>query len=282
MSDSPVTGLEALVADIAEELEGGMPTLGGLLEVLGWSAPPYVALPLSYKVALENGKRYKKPADDIAGELSDAIFTDASDLLARIAPRDDEGDPKSAALTLDAALTKLLQDSDIEFKDVRGGQVAGVTLAPTKRPARPKPGTVLAIPAAGGGYRLASVITRNRFGTALGIVDGVVAIPSVGAAKGMPVLPRPFYTDDRAVADGTWRVVGHDDALRMRFPQDPEIYHESPSPFPGVNVGEFGAAETADGSMRLIDADEAREVGLGVDYRQGLMSETLQAMLDKA
>jgi hypothetical protein len=280
MSDSPVTALKALVSDIAEELEG-VPTLGGLVEILGWSAPPYVAVPPAYKIALHDSKRYKKPADAIAGELSDAIFADAAVLMTRIAPLDDEGDPKIATQRLDAALSQLLRDSDIEFRDVRGSGVAGVTLAPTKRAARPRPGTVLAIPAAGGGYRLASVITRNHFGTALGIVDGVVTVPSAEAAAGRPVLPRPFYTDDRAVANGVWRVIGHDDALRERFPQNPEIYHRSPSPFPGMNVGEFGAAETADGAMRLIDAAEAREVGLGTDYQQVLMSEELQAMLDK-
>jgi hypothetical protein len=174
----------------------------------------------------------------------------------------------------------LLRDSDIELKDVRGGEVAAVTLTPAKF-AKPKPGAVVAIPAAGGGYRLASVITRNAFGTAFGIVDGVVAVPDVGAAAGLPVLPRPYYTDDHAVTDGVWRVVGYDDVLWARFPQDPEIYHQPPSQVPGIDLGEFGGAETAGGELRLIGADEAREVGLGAGYQQTLSPEELQQLLDE-
>ena len=279
MSDSPVTELEALVADVAEQLDD-KPTLGGLLEVLGWAAPSYVALPPACKVTLGNGKRYKNAADPIAGDLRDATFSRAADLMARIAPEDDEGDPKALTRELDQALAALLKASDVELADVRGSEIAGVALTPTKKTARPKLGSVLAIPAAGGGYHLASVVARNRLGTALGVVDGVVAVPSSEAAAGLPVRPYPYYTGDRLVADGVWRVVGHDEALQKRFPQDPEIYHRPPSRIPGIDLGEFGAAETADGTLRLIDEAEARAVGLGSGYQQSYMGETLQRMLD--
>ena len=65
------------------------------------------------------------------------------------------------------------------------------------------------------------------------------------------------------------------------FPANPEVYHK-PNAWPGiVDTGEFGAAETGDGKMRFIDADEARDVGL-VDgtYRQTYPAVYLQEVLD--
>ncbi|GAA1966043.1 hypothetical protein GCM10009838_24630 [Catenulispora subtropica] len=46
-------------------------------------------------------------------------------------------------------------------------------------------------------------------------------VPTPEAAADRRVRPFPYYTDDRLVADGGWRVVGFDEVLRQRFPQDP-------------------------------------------------------------
>jgi hypothetical protein len=51
--------------------------------------------------------------------------------------------------------------------------------------------------------------------------------------------------------------------------------------WPGVDLGEFGAAESPAGIIRLIGAQEAREVGLlGGAYQQTYMGEVLQQLLD--
>jgi hypothetical protein len=88
------------------------------------------------------------------------------------------------------------------------------------------------------------------------------------------------YTEDSLVKDGTWKIVGTDESLLALFPADPPIYHK-PGAWPGIDTGEFGAAETADGPMRMIGADEAREVGLlGGTYRQTYPAAYLQKVLD--
>jgi len=48
-----------------------------------------------------------------------------------------------------------------------------------------------------------------------------------------------------------------------------------------VDTGEFGAAETADGTMRFIGPDEARETGLADgSYRSTWIGTFLQETLD--
>jgi hypothetical protein len=91
----------------------------------------------------------------------------------------------------------------------------------------------------------------------------------------------PIYTDKGRVADGIWKIVGHDDSLLALFPSDPPIYHR-PNAWPGIaDTGEFGAAETADRPLRLIGPDEAREVGLQVGtYRPVRHAAWLQKLLD--
>ena len=67
------------------------------------------------------------------------------------------------------------------------------------------------------------------------------------------------------------------------LPAEPEIYHK-PGQWSdlGIDTGEFGAAETGNGTIRLIGPDEAREVGLlDGTYRQVETAEVLQRRLDK-
>jgi len=84
----------------------------------------------------------------------------------------------------------------------------------------------------------------------------------------------------RRITDGTWPIVAHDDDLLAHFPANPEIYHK-PNAWPGIiDTGEHGAAETADGTMRLIDAAEAETVGLhDGTYRQTRTAQHLEQRL---
>jgi hypothetical protein len=89
----------------------------------------------------------------------------------------------------------------------------------------------------------------------------------------------PVHTEESLAKDGTWKVVLHDEALLASFPADPEVFHK-PNAWPGIDTGEFGAAETAGGPLRMIDEAEAREVGLlDGTYRQTRPAVYLQKVL---
>ena len=124
------------------------------------------------------------------------------------------------------------------------------------------------------------MVTLNRFGTALGLFRGTGARARLDANLRRAPRKLPVYTDNGRVADGTWKIVGHDDSLLALFPSDPPIYHR-PNAWRGIDTGEFGAAETADCTLRLIGPDEAREVGLqDGTYRQVCHAAWLQKLLD--
>jgi hypothetical protein len=243
------------VAEMADEL-GGPPTLAEFLEVLNWSSSD------GRFVATVSGKPYRSSSPSRVGDLGDAVFEDAREYLA--------GGP-------DAVLADL-RAGQVILADVEPGEIGGLTVeTPKKRVARPKPGDVVAIPVSGG-YRPAVVLTRNRFGTALGLFRGVSPNGQVGRLRGAP--GRHVYTDETLIKNGTWPVVDHDESLSGLFPADPPIYHK-PGAWPGIDTGEYGAAETAEGSMTPLSASEAAAVGLtDGTYRQTMNSAFLQKQLD--
>lgn len=150
--------------------------------------------------------------------------------------------------------------------------------------ARLRAGDVVAIPSgAGPQFHAVVLIPRCTFGTALGLLLDRGAMAALAQQVEVPgVLRRPVFTDDRSIGEGSWQIVGHDDALLSVFPLAPEIYHR-PDPVLeslGFQLGPFGAAENLSGTLRLLDEAEAQEIGLlGVDFRQTHDSQQLQRML---
>lgn len=261
------------------ELTGRRPTLSELLEVLGWSSHSIFSAPLTFKVKLRGNRRYESPGDSLVGELNDSIFVDAAEflsILARVA-----GDQPVSPSGLTSALALTLKSASIPLQDVGSEEVAGLTSSILKKVSKPRIGDILAIPAKGGGYHMAAVVARNRFGTALGVLCGRCLVPRVRKRGDLAVRRFPLYTDDRLLSTGAWKVIGNDESLLSLFPADPEIYHGPDLKWPGVDLGEFGAAESPAGIIRLIGAQEAREVGLlGGAYQQTYMGEVLQQLLD--
>jgi len=286
------SGLAEVAAEFADEW-GGAPTLAEFLELVGWALPANSAAtdgtfsqPLKFKVGLKGNKPYRSDTPSRVPELNDHTFEDARAhhvvLVEKVRTTVDAPvTPQQFA----SAILQVLQTGRITLADVRSEDVRKLTAdVPEKRIARPRPGDVLAIPARDGGCHMAVVVARNRFGTALGLFHGTSAQGRLDADLRRRPRKHPVYTDDNLVLDGTWKVVGHDASLLALFPSDPVIYHQ-PNAWcrqPGIaDTGQFGAAETADGTLRLIDPDEAREVGLqDGTYRQGCMAAYLQKQLD--
>ncbi|WP_169809276.1 hypothetical protein [Actinomadura chibensis] len=283
-----MSDVEALVSELASisaefgEQVGRRPSLGELLELLGWASHGVYPAPLAFNVNLKGGRRYSGLGGSLVGELNDSIFVDATSFLAAMAEGADGR--LSSTSKLASSLTSALKDPRISLEDVAGGDIAELTVDAVKNISKPRIGAILAIPASparGGGYYLASVVARNRFGTALGLLRGKFDIPRIVSGGNLTVRQFPIYTDDRLVANGAWKVVGHDDDLLSLFPAEPEIYHAPDLQWPGMELGEFGAAEKPSGEIRLIEIDEARAVGLlDGSYRQSYPGEFLEQALE--
>lgn len=249
------------------------------MEILGWSSHGIFTAPLAFKVQLGGNRRYVSPGDSRVGELSDSIFVDVADWLSLMT--EGSADQPASLSGLASTLALVLRSSGIPLEDVGSEEVVRLIPVIPKRVAKPRAGDILAIPAKGDGYHMAAVVARNRFGTALGIFCGRFIVPRFKGRENLTVRRFPLYTDDRLLATGVWKVVGHDEDLLALFPSDPEIYHAPDLRWPGIDLGEFGAAESSAGAIRLIDAEEAHEVGLiGGVYQQTYMGEVLQQLLD--
>ena len=126
-----------------------------------------------------------------------------------------------------------------------------------------RPGDIVAIPAPGGDYFTAVVVTRNQAGTAYGVFRGTRGAEPVSASDRPEVIPHPIYSGDELVNDGSWPIVGHDEGLLELFPEEPEVFRGAPlMPDVEPEAGEFGSAETPSGQRRDLTEEEAEEIGL--------------------
>ncbi|MFF6984292.1 hypothetical protein ACFZAV_43020 [Streptomyces sp. NPDC008343] len=253
---------------------GKAPSLDELLSILGWASFGIYPEPLKFAAKLKRNRRYKAPSSSLVGELGDSIFADAASFMAAMA-EGVHGHPLSPS-ELASSLAVTIGSSNIPLEDVAGDEITELTTHASKKISKPKIGDVLAVPASAGEYYLAAVVARNRFGTALGFLRGRFRVPRPVSEERIAVYRFPIYTDDRLVATGQWKVVGHDEKLLSLFPAEPEIYHSPDLQWPGVDLGEFGAAEKATGEIRLIGLDEARQVGLlDGTYQQSYLGESV-------
>ncbi|MGW0819692.1 hypothetical protein [Streptomyces sp. NPDC002845] len=276
--EDSVSRLTALSTEFFEQV-GKLPSLGELLEILGWASYGIYPAPLTFKAKLKGNRSYERRSDSLVDELNDSIFVDGAAFLDVLA-REPSGQLLSTS-GMASALAATLNDPRISLEDVESEEWVRLTVNPQKRITKPKIGDILAIPAKGGSYYMALIVARNRFGTALGFLRGKYLVPKPKSRDSSVARRFPVYTDDRLVSTGVWNVVAHDESLLSLFPAEPEIYHAPDLQWPGVDLGEFGAAETAAGSIRLIGLDEAREVGLlDGTYQQSYLGESVQQLMD--
>lgn len=281
-----VSELGEVAAEMADEW-GAPPTLAEFLEVLSWSVPvnsdatdDTLAQPLRFTATLAGRKPYRSELPSRVADLDDGPFEDAREHLNTLAEQARAGDGAPVdAKRLAALVLAELRGGRVILADVEPDDLRGLTVeTPKKKVAKLKPGDVVAIPAEAGGYHTAVALGRNRFGTAVGLFAGISPNGQVGRLRDTP--KRHIYTEESLVKNGTWLVVDHDDSLRELFPADPPIFHK-PNKTPGVYTGEFGASETADGTITPISQDEAREIGVtDGSYRSSSTAAYLQKQLD--
>jgi hypothetical protein len=283
-------GLAGVAAEFTEEL-GSAPTLAEFLEIVGWALPARSAAtdgtfadPLRFKVTLKGNEPYRSDTASRVPELNDHLFADAAEHhAALVEAMHTASNVPVTPLQFASALLQVLHSGQIILADVAPQDIRNLIAdVPKKRIARPKPGDVLAIPARNGGFHMAVVLVQNRFGCALGLFHGTSAKGRLDTGLCRSPRKYPVYTNDHLVMNGTWRIVDHDASLLALFSSDPVIYHR-PNAWKGIDTGEFGAAETSDGTLRMIGPDEAREIGLqNGTYRPARLAEMLQKQLDEA
>jgi hypothetical protein len=269
------TKLAAVLLEFSE-MVGSLPSLKEFLQLLEWSSDGIYSAPLSFEVTLVDGSSYSGPAGSRVSELSDSIFTDMADALAGLS---DGGNSPAPPGELADILLAFINGEPANLADVSSGGVSQIAIAARANALAPEVGDILAVPGGNAWYAVI-VVARNRFGIAFGIFqekfDSLMSVrPQRSTARQFPV-----YSDDVQVLNGSWEAVGHDESLLSAFPVEPEIYHPPTPMWPGLDFGEFGAAETPWGSLRLIGDKEARAVGI-IDgsYRQAYPSEFLQQSL---
>ncbi|MEU8795545.1 hypothetical protein [Streptomyces sp. NPDC048643] len=274
--DDVKSKLVAIVSEFSE-MTGSLPSLKEFLQLLEWSADGIYSTPLAFEVTLVDGSVYSGPEDSKVPELDDSIFSDAADILAGLF---DEGNGVGGSPSeLAAILLSFINSGMATLVDLSDGGVSRLSIESAGNAVRPEPGDILAVPSVDG-WRAVIVVARNRFGVALGIFrDRFDSLDSVNP-RHATAYRFPVYSDDAQVLNGSWEIINHEEGLLSAFPAEPEIYHLPNSVWPGQNFGEFGAAEDPSGNIRLIDADEARAVGIvSGSYRQSYTSDFLQQSL---
>ncbi|GID96547.1 hypothetical protein ACFQFC_18080 [Amorphoplanes digitatis] len=240
-----------IVVEFTDEM-AGPPTLAELLEIIS-SGMADGGHPPKLDAVLRDGRRPAKSGrPSRAGDLNDAVFVLAANLLAGLTSASD-GRPD----TVSAALVTALHDAGVILADATAEDVTAITTASRQPSRKYRIGDLVALQATGGGFHVAVVAARNRFGTAIAVVKGVQ--PTDAAPAGPVVIERNYYTDDQGLHDGGWFLLGHDDSLIPAA--EPEFYY-APVPWDPDEAGEYGLAESPGGATRLLSAEEAAAVGV--------------------
>jgi hypothetical protein len=236
---------------------------------------------------LDSPKEADEPGGSVS-DLNDAAFVVAGDLVADLS--DGFKRDASHAPTLNE-LCGLLVEAAHRCKegllaDINPTDIAGVKAEVNKkRKIKAEVGDIVAIPLENGAYRMAVILAKNTYGVAYGFFEGASKVPRPFPVNSHPpATPHPIYSSDELVANGRWKIVGHDEALLSLFPAEPEIYHRQQvipgMPDYGKNIGPYGSGRTASGRMRDVTKEEAEELGLlDGTYRQTYLASYLEEHL---
>lgn len=283
--DAAAVVMRSVIDEFRQE-EDGYPTLAELLEIIGLSVPATESLgevitPINFHATV-GGRPYRSSRQSRVGGLNDAAFIEAAALLTMMG--EDLARAGSGASTDDICeyLLVVIKQAGITFDDVRPADIGRLGVVGPTRGVRATIGDVIAIPSRQGDFHFASVLVKNRVGTGLGVWRERRRVPALDKSV-IPSASRVVFTDEVAIRSGAWPVVGHDEAARSLFPDDPETYYyPSTVHYPGVpRIGEFGSAERSDGTLRDVSRDEAQRVGLlDGTYERGYLSDYLPDVLD--
>lgn len=275
MMPQPAEVARALCDAFKDELDRE-PTLGEYLDVLHAGAREYYSSQVSFNASLTGGRRYRPTTESRAGELNDAAFVDAVDLLQSVDPEGAQrGDPLA---DLGAPILAALRGGHVDLADVPLDDVSKISVVAKVAKKRATIGDVIAVQSRLGGYYLGVALERNRWGLAISFFASRVPVPRIPV---WGVAGTVIHTDEESIRDGSWKIIANMPDLVAQFPTPATIYHDGVVKAPGIDYGEFGLAEDSAGGLRKVDREEASRVGLlDGTYRQSRMSETIAPYLD--
>jgi hypothetical protein len=290
-------GLRELCGEIVDSL-GRKPMVVELVEVVAHAArtsaegtfsdPPTETLE-RFELKFRAGSRSALSPEEIEsarkslGEFSDAAFVAASDLVRDLSRM--IGTEMGRALSMMELGALLLEGLRRCGEDLAAGVRPGDILSikpKTKKKIVSTVGDLVAIPAQDERFFIASVLTKNRFGTAYGFFRGARDARPFSPANHPEPHPFPIYSGERGIAQGRWKIIGHDKELLRLFPAEPEVYHSKSSVLNADDskIGPYGAAENGKGELRSVSEEEASRVGLLSDeYRQTYTEDFLETRL---
>ena len=267
-----------VMLDVVMEMTGALgepPSVSEVVEVVGLAIPvgddrlALSVVPSSLVVRPAVLGARGRPSR--VGQLDDAAFVLASRLVSVLLADEAADGRVMTDSQLASLLLGLLRQIPPEFLADRASEVEAIVFAGPRARKRPKRGDVAAVPAASGGFHLAVILAKNRFGVAFGFFTRRwAALRMPPSLEKESVLSYAVYADDRAIMTGRWILVGHDETLCRLFPANPEIYHR------------LGTAETADGVTRSVPDQELEMVGvLDGSYSQVYEDSELEHELDR-
>lgn len=259
--------VEYLVDEVAEP--GSSPlTPRELLEVLREAAPTVTAADSGWAAwhVVERGSVRR-----VAG-FSDAVFDLGLDFMEAVQgpesrTRADQFDIRD----LPVIVERIGRNSEDETVR-RAAETAAYTIEISEQRSRWSAGDVLAIPVESG-YRLAVVLPKTSFGWAIGVLEGSYRVPRVGSIE-QPKADVWFYTEISEYLAGRWLRIGKEKSLIELFPEVLERFFYQPVVVPPqMRDARFGFAETPDGDLRMLEEEEANQLGvLDGTYRQSRLS----------
>lgn len=264
------------LCDVFKEELNSEPTLGEFLEMLGAGSREYYYSDVSFSANLSGSRRYRAQTESRVGDLNDAVFVDAVDLLHSVDPEGaDRGAPPAG---LGPQILAALRDGHVDFADVPLDDVSKISVAAKAPKKRVKIGDLIAVPSSLGGYYTGVALERNRWGLAIGFFASRVPVPRIPTRGTAGTV---IHTDEESIRDGSWKIIASTPDLISHFPTPTTIYHDGVVKAPGIDYGEFGLAENSARELRKVDREEASRAGLlDGTYRQTRMSETIATHLD--
>lgn len=198
--------------------------------------------------------------------LDDACHVEAVDAIARLCREIEEeiGEKPSIDEFCEFLAMAIWSSAAELFSDVNPVSVIG--LKPVLRSRHKvvlKPGDVVAVPRAKGGFYLVAYLGKNWAGHGFGVLAGHSMVARLGGeARVEAGFKYPVYSEFGELITGRWRIIGNQERLLSLFPGGLEVLFRQVNTLDSGDIGPFGSVKSASGELRDLSKAEASELGM--------------------